>query len=32
MANMNVTIRRLMNTFIILFLLISGVAAYVQVE
>jgi cell division protein FtsI/penicillin-binding protein 2 len=29
---MNVTIRRLMNTFIILFLLISGVAAYVQVN
>jgi cell division protein FtsI/penicillin-binding protein 2 len=32
MSNMNVTIRRLMNTFIILFLLISGVAAYVQVN
>jgi peptidoglycan glycosyltransferase len=32
MSNMNVTIRRLMNTFIILFLLISGVAAYVQLN
>ncbi len=31
-ANMSVTIRRLMNTFILLFLLISGVAAYVQVD
>jgi penicillin-binding protein A len=30
-ANMNVTIRRLMSLFIILFLIISGVAAYVQI-
>lgn len=29
-TNMNVTIRRLMNTFILFFLLLSGVAAYVQ--
>jgi penicillin-binding protein A len=31
-ANMNVTIRRLMSAFILFFLLISGVAAYVQVD
>ena len=31
-TNMNVTIRRLMNTFVLFFLLISGVAAYVQVS
>lgn len=30
-VNMNVTIRRLMSTFILLFLLISGIAAYVQI-
>lgn len=30
-TNMNVTIRRLMNAFIILFLVISAVAAYVQI-
>ena len=30
--NMNVTIRRLMSVFTMLFLLISGVAAYVQVS
>ena len=30
--NMNVTIRRLMSVFTLLFLLISGVAAYVQVS
>jgi cell division protein FtsI/penicillin-binding protein 2 len=30
-TNMNVTIRRLTNAFIILFLLISGVAAYIQI-
>jgi penicillin-binding protein A len=30
-ANMNVTIRRLMSLFVILFLIISGVAAYVQI-
>ena len=32
MSDINVTIRRLMNLFIILFLLISGVAAYVQIN
>lgn len=31
-ANLNVTIRRLMNVFIVLFLLLSGVAAYTQVQ
>jgi len=30
--NMNVTIRRLMSVFTLLFLIISGVAAYVQVS
>ncbi len=30
-TNMNVTIRRLANTFIILFLILSGIAAYVQI-
>ncbi|MGH2487143.1 MAG: hypothetical protein ACRDHE_14130, partial [Ktedonobacterales bacterium] len=31
-SNMNVTIRRLTNTFISLFLIISAVAAYIQVS
>ncbi|MGZ3636687.1 MAG: penicillin-binding transpeptidase domain-containing protein [Ktedonobacterales bacterium] len=31
-TNMNVTIRRLMNTFVLFFLLVSGVAAYVQIS
>lgn len=30
--SMNVTIRRLTNTFIVLFLILSGVAAYVQIQ
>lgn len=31
-TNMNVTIRRLTNTFILFFLILSGVAAYIQVS
>ncbi|HZC76611.1 MAG TPA: hypothetical protein VE258_02615, partial [Ktedonobacterales bacterium] len=31
-TNMNVTIRRLTNTFILFFLILSGVAAYIQID